>query len=300
MNDKLIRSCMSNDIGLLIPLYILLQECHVTNAANRLNISQSSMSQYLAKIRKSFQDKILVRSGNEMVLTPAAEKILPELEIMFSAMNNIYHIKDFTPGEIKRKFIVAASEMNGYLGKRFVTWTSSHINQYEVELVPRTHHVFEELSSGQVDFVLGNLSSVPQDFHVRKLRGIRYKLYDSTANPIIKKHDNDMTVLAQKNFIALSGIGQAEKLAESLFTSLDLKRNVAFRALTLDQVKDGIIDHDLLGFLPEIYDTHDGIYSVDDSLSFMVDICLYWHPRMQNDPEHSWMREEIYKIAKLD
>lgn len=56
-----------------------------------------------------------------------------------------------------------------------------------------------------------------------------------------------MTVLAQKLHYVI-GDRPRRKLAENLFTSLNLKRNVAFRALTLDQVKDGIIDHDLLGF----------------------------------------------------
>ncbi|GEA49517.1 LysR family transcriptional regulator [Vibrio inusitatus NBRC 102082] len=300
MNDKLIRTCMSNDMGMLIPLYILLQECHVTKAANRLNISQSSMSQYLSKIRKSFNDKILVRNGNEMVLTPAAEKILPELEVIFAAMDNIYHIKDFTPGEVKRKFVIAASDMNKHLSKRFVTWTSEHINQYEVELVPRTRHIFDELSNGQVDFIIGNFSEIPQHYHVRKLSRIRYRLYDSTSNPIINDLNNEISALAKKNFITLSGIGEAEKIAEKLFTTLNLKRNIAFAASTLDQVKDGIIDHDLLGFLPDVYSSCDGIYSVSESLTFEVDICLYWHPKMHNDPEHIWMREEIYKIAQVD
>ena len=39
------------NLNLLRSLYVLLDECHVSNAANRLNITQSGMSRQLSQLR---------------------------------------------------------------------------------------------------------------------------------------------------------------------------------------------------------------------------------------------------------
>ena len=51
------------DLNLLLPLKVLLEEGNVTRAGQRLELSQPAMSAALARLRRRFDDELLVRAG---------------------------------------------------------------------------------------------------------------------------------------------------------------------------------------------------------------------------------------------
>src|SRR5689334_18080557 len=63
------------DLDLLVALDVLLRERHVTRAAGRLGITQSAVSQRLARLRTFFGDPLLVPGRPTMALTARAEAI---------------------------------------------------------------------------------------------------------------------------------------------------------------------------------------------------------------------------------
>ena len=67
------------DLNLLVTLDALLAERNVTRAGRRLNVSQSTVSDALARLRRMLGDPLLVRVGREMQLTPRAEGLRDEL-----------------------------------------------------------------------------------------------------------------------------------------------------------------------------------------------------------------------------
>src|SRR5256885_9596679 len=80
------------DLNLLPPLAALLEERHVTRAADRSGLSQPAMSRALARLRKLLDDQLLIRDGGGYVLTPRAERIqrqltdlMPRIETGFAA-----------------------------------------------------------------------------------------------------------------------------------------------------------------------------------------------------------------------
>src|SRR5688572_26260842 len=64
------------DLNLLAALDALLQERHVTRAAERIGLSQPAMSRALGRLRRIFNDSILVRVGNELYPTPYATELI--------------------------------------------------------------------------------------------------------------------------------------------------------------------------------------------------------------------------------
>lgn len=67
------------DLNLLTSLHALLEERSVTAAAQRVGLSQPAMSHALRRIRRVFDDEILLRRGSTSVLTPKAEELLGPL-----------------------------------------------------------------------------------------------------------------------------------------------------------------------------------------------------------------------------
>lgn len=63
------------DLNLLVVLDVLLEEGHVTRAAERLALSQSAASNALERCRHLFGDALLQRHGPRMKLTPKAQAL---------------------------------------------------------------------------------------------------------------------------------------------------------------------------------------------------------------------------------
>lgn len=96
------------DYNLLRPLRALLEERSVTRAAERLHLSQPSMSGALAKLRAHYDDELLVRRGNHHELTPLAERLLAVLPTVLAEVDHVFRLQSgFDPRTSTRTFILA-------------------------------------------------------------------------------------------------------------------------------------------------------------------------------------------------
>jgi DNA-binding transcriptional LysR family regulator len=101
----------SIDINLLVALAALLEERNLTRAGEKTNMSQPAMSGALAKLRRHFDDELLVRDGREYHLTPLAQRLLP---VVRDALRQVERTLDarpeFDPATSTRTFSVAMSD----------------------------------------------------------------------------------------------------------------------------------------------------------------------------------------------
>ena len=67
------------DLNLLVVLQTVLTEGSTTRAAARLHVTQSAVSNSLARLRRLLGDRLLVRSAGRLVPTPRAAELRPLL-----------------------------------------------------------------------------------------------------------------------------------------------------------------------------------------------------------------------------
>src|ERR1700737_114702 len=98
------------DLNLLVALEALLETRSVSQAANRLHLSQPAMSAALARIREYFQDEILVAKGKRMYPTETAEAVLPQLKDCLRRVEGlILSPTTFNPKTAQRSFSIVTS-----------------------------------------------------------------------------------------------------------------------------------------------------------------------------------------------
>lgn len=99
------------DLNLLVALNILLTERNITRASERLNLTQSSTSNALARLRAYFEDELLVMAGRRMVLTPRAESLVePVREVLMRIESTIAAPPVFDPAQEDRRFTLLVSD----------------------------------------------------------------------------------------------------------------------------------------------------------------------------------------------
>ena len=108
------------DYNLLRHLRALLEERNVTRAAERLHISQPSMSVALARLRAHYDDPLLERRGNHHRLTPLAERLLLALPQAIAETEQIFRLQGrFNPVTSTRTFSIAGVD---YMIARIAPW----------------------------------------------------------------------------------------------------------------------------------------------------------------------------------
>ena len=101
----------SIDLNLLIALAVLLEERNLTRAGEKVNMSQPAMSGALARLRRHFDDELLVRDGHRYQLTPLAERLLPDVRDALRQVERTLDARqEFDPPTSTRTFSVAISD----------------------------------------------------------------------------------------------------------------------------------------------------------------------------------------------
>lgn len=100
-----------SDLNLLVALRVLLEEGNVTRAGLRLEMSQPAMSGALGRLRRHFDDELLVRNGRDFELTPLARELLPEVQEALRLIRAALQVDEiFQPATSDRVFRLTMSD----------------------------------------------------------------------------------------------------------------------------------------------------------------------------------------------
>jgi len=104
-------SVSSIDLNLLIALGALLEERNLTRAGEKTNMSQPAMSGALSRLRRHFDDELLVRDGRQYQLTPLARRLLPDVRDALRQVERTLDARpEFDPATSTRTFSLVMSD----------------------------------------------------------------------------------------------------------------------------------------------------------------------------------------------
>jgi LysR family nod box-dependent transcriptional activator len=145
------------DLNLLVALDTLLAERSVTQAAERLHLTQSAVSNALARLRATLGDDLLVQSGRRMVLTPFAEELRGQVRDILMLIDSTVRSKpDFQPESSHRHFRIACSD---FVAEAVLTDAVLEISRVapgiSLDLLPLvSDEVYLGLQRGEIDLII--------------------------------------------------------------------------------------------------------------------------------------------------
>ncbi len=145
------------DLNLLVALDTLLAERSVTRAAERLHLTQSAVSNALARLRATLGDDLLVASGRRLVLTPFAAQLRAEVRnILMHIDATLLARPEFRPESSQRHFRIACSDFvaEAVLADvvRELARAAPRVSLDLLSMVSDATH--QQLQSGDIDLVV--------------------------------------------------------------------------------------------------------------------------------------------------
>lgn len=144
------------DLNLLVALDAMLHTCNVTQAANQLHMSQSAMSNCLARLRDYFGDALLVQVGRNMELTPRGEMLKDAVrDLLLRAETTISVQPEFDPESSLRQFRIAISDYStAVLIPHLLRRTNQAAPGVSIQLIPQFGDAARALERGEADLLI--------------------------------------------------------------------------------------------------------------------------------------------------
>lgn len=293
----------SSDLGLLVSLDALLQEGSVTGAARRVGLSTPAMSHALARIRERLSDPILVRSGRGMLLTPRALALKPQVHsVVTEARRTLEPERPFVASELSRTFVVHATDyVLTLLGAAVDRLLREEAPKVCVRFVPNTPDDPALLRDQGSDLAVGIYGELPQEMRNRQLLTDRFVCVVRREHPATKKR------FTLEQFVGIPHIqvapgGKPGGYLDDVLRERGLSRTVAravpyfFTALQLAAETDYVltISERIAKRFAETLSLK--LLEVPVKLRPYA-LSLVWHPRMDGDQAHRFLREVFLRAA---
>ena len=289
----------SGDLRLLLALDALLTELNVTRAAERLHISQPAMSAQLARLRHLFDDPLLVPSGRQMVPTSRALSLQEPLHHALEDLTQLVRDRQsFDPATSQRTFrIIAPDYLHMALTCPLIQAAEAVAPEVKFALLPfEQNTAWSMLEAHDADLLLAWKQATPIEAKARHIYDEKLSVIQRTGHP---RGTKKLTLAAycKLKHLVVSQEGQDFRgpIDEELEKS-GRQRQVIASAASLLVAPSLIAKTDLVASIPSklafmMDDTIDQFDLPLPGLNF--EILASWHPRLQNDPAHQWVRNLV-------
>lgn len=273
---------------------------NLSQVAQRLEMSQSSLSQMVQRWRQLVGDPLFVRARYGVVPTEVAmalrEKIHPLLEGMKLALA---HPRGFEAATSERVFKIHMSDIGQLV---FLSELNSFLNHSAPGIHLRVRNlpwedVEKGLGAGDIDIAIGSLPMIKGRVHARTLRKEKYVTVMRRQHRLAKKR-LDLEAFASAEHLVIDSTGSGHALVEGVLRSMGVRRKIGLTIPHFLAAEAILGKSDYLLTVPEVavsaFHQPSGYHVVPAPVSLPTfDIRVHWHERSRQEEGVQWLRTSI-------
>ena len=295
------------DLNLLVALDVLFEELHVSRAAEKLSLSQSATSRILAKLRDMFDDPLLVRTSDGMMMTDRAKQLKPLIRDNLDSLDKLFVGEKFDPQVTNKHFCLRATS---YVAQAYLPEVIRRISEEApnctISIGNLSAKNLTEKDESEVDLVIcGDGFIIPQNYKSRQL-GI-----DKMVCIMSKNHPLAKQALTLENYAAYDhcqmslGAGNVAASIDKTLAELQQTRQIRLKLphvmACMEVVGKSEYLHTNAANLAKKFLSTFNLTMKELPFEFPnLQYAMYWHPIHQQNPEHVWLRalcsEEIKRL----
>ena len=290
------------DLNLLRVFDAILETRSVTIAASSLGLTQSAVSNQLARLRDAFDDPLFVRTSEGMMPTPRALAIADPIRKSLLAIRVCFEEQlGFDPSSSDRTFKIFMSDVGQmvFLPRLLerLSRVAPRVNIQTVQVAPSRMRDLA-LESGDVDLAAGYFENFDGSFRQQMLFEEHYVGMVRQGHPTIRDSLPLETFLGTPQLVYQptgGGHGLQESAVDQAFAVADVPRRVAVRAAHSIGMASIVSSTDLLVIVPSRLAAACRELAEVTILPVPIEIPKFqvkqhWHERFHHDPGNRWLR----------
>jgi DNA-binding transcriptional LysR family regulator len=294
------------DLNLLLVLEALYEEGTLTRTAQRLRLSQPTVSAALAKLRLVFGDELFLRMGGVMQPTPRAEAMQPVVSSVLKTIRlELLAQADFEPGSATGAVTLSLSDI-GELEflPRLLKRISTEAPNVEIRsVVAKPLALAVAMDRGEVDLAVGYFPDlVSSVFKQQSLFQHRSACLVRRDHPTIGPKISLDEYLAARH-IAVAQEGRLHDVVELGLAAQGLHRRVGLRTPHFTSVPFLVAASDLVGTIPRPlalqFATSCGLLVIEPPFPIpTIEVKQVWHRRFDGQPRLRWLRHLVAETSQ--
>jgi DNA-binding transcriptional LysR family regulator len=290
------------DLNLLPPLAALLEERHVTRAAERSGLSQPAMSRALARLRQVLDDQLLVRDVTGYVLTPRAERIQRQLAGLTPRLEALFAAEVFDPATAEENYRIATTDYPLLL---FFPQAAREINKLSphstLRVEPYRDEVFDDMQHGTLDLSFYG-AAPPSAFRHEVLFEDRCVCVMAADHPLAQRKRLTLDEYLRCSHLMIDIIDGQQPVIDNRLRELGLARRGSLTLPLFVGAPAALPESNLVATLTErLMDR----YGDDPAIAVVrapvelerMEYFMVWHPRLDQDPAQQWLRDTIRAVV---
>lgn len=287
------------DLNLLPALAALLEERQVSRAAARVGLSQPAMSRALQRLRRTFDDALLVAGRDGYTLTPRAERLqarlaglMPELDVLFGPEN-------FEPGTATESYRLALSDYSVALfGADLARTIHQRSPGSSVVYQQLDDEAFAELNAGGIDLLVVGRPAASHLAH-RELFTDHFVCAVAHEHPLAARPQ-----VTLQDYLAYPHIrieieqGTTHVIEDALPVPRKVAVSTPFYTFAVDMLAGTDLVVTFPARLVAKLANPSAVRILDAPKSFpQLPFYAVWHPRLDHDASHLWLRSTLYELT---
>jgi DNA-binding transcriptional LysR family regulator len=291
------------DLNLLVTLDVLLAEGSVARAARRLRLSPSAMSRALARLRETTGDPLLVRAGRGLVPTPRALELRDRVATLVRDAEAVLRpMEALDLSRLTRTFTIRGSERFAEnFGPALIARAAAEAPGVRLRFTLKPDRDSAPLRDGSVDLETGVVGAeTGPEVRTQSLFRDRFVGVVRPGHPLC---DGAVTParFAAGRHVLVSRLGNDRGVVDEALAPLGLERHVAVIVGGFATALALVRATDLVASVPERHTgiLRAGLHSFPLPVPVPeITVALLWHPRMDADPAHRWLRACVRKACE--
>lgn len=291
------------DLNLLTVFDVVMQEQHITRAAQVLGMSQPAVSNAVARLKVMFNDELFVRYGRGIQPTIRAYQLFGPIRQALQLVQNELPGAGFEPLSSERVFqLCVCSPIDSYL-------TSTIYNKVE-EIAPNVQLVFKsslnqniehQLRYQEVEFVIGYESFYRQDFSCMPLFHDEMVLVVSNKHPRRDKLSTESDIWREGHAVVV--LDRYASFSQPWYDSPEKQSCVSYQGMALTSVLSVVSQTQLVAIAPRWLANEFAekmqLAILQLPLSLNTRTCyLSWHDAAGRDKGHQWMEKMLVSVCQ--
>ena len=288
------------DLNLLVVLEAIVAEGGVSRAAERLNLTQPAVSHALARLRELFGDPLFVREGRNLAPTALTKGLVEPLRQSLQALGALIEKGEgFDPARARTVFTVSMRDpMEVLILPKLMKRLARDAPGIDLRTVQmRRRSVENGLADGTLDAAFDVALPLSERIHRQRISADRFVVAARKGHPRVRPGFTLATYLAEKHVMVTSrrrGPG-AEDIELGQHGQ---RRHVSLRCRNYLAAIQVVAGSDLVLTMTARYASLLGAASGVRVLAMplrmpTLDLFLYWHDRVHNDPANRWLRLQL-------
>lgn len=290
------------DLNLLVVFAVFAEERNVSRAAERLRLSQPAVSRALQRLRDMCHDDLFVRTGAGYELTPKGQRLLQELEVTLPKLDRLLSGSSFDPSLEQASFRIAVTDNAGAILIpilcREILPSARKVN---FEFVAWHKAIFDEVIHGSVDLAFSaSIVEAPSPLISQTIYEEEFVCAVDAGSP----HRKALTIAQymQAEHICVSILGGMQVAPDKPLLAKGYKRKIAIYVPYFETAVRCVQGTELIATVPRrfVEAAYQGV-----PIRFLKPpaevggfrYVMTWHPRVNTDAAHTWLRSVMRQIG---